>query len=278
MLYKKYKPGDEFSVSADFLNGLADMLAERRGTSARPGQTRQATPFAGDVVLVKNTTGDNVQRFRIMALDAPIIAPADNADEYTRRVTFNGIKPVAASTGKWGVLIDGLTPNSIGRAVVIGVTVAWVNLNAAGDRFVEADPGAYIPKGNGSKGAQILWVAGGVGTASATGAQWATIRISPAAQGMFPVHVTKDGGTFTPTMTATYTVKDINDNDLADGTHSTSTTKTPEDRWTDAAAAMPFHAITDGSPGTAYYATDGALHLFRVAGEFPALRGPCSTA
>lgn len=85
---------------------------------------------------------------------------------------------------------------------------------------------------------------------------------------LFPVHVTKDSGVFTPTLTATYTVKSVYDANLRDGANKTSTLKVPKRRWP-GAAAFPSNTVESGSDGIAFYDKSGNLILYSVAQEWP---------
>jgi hypothetical protein len=267
--YTKVNPGDDLSIPATVWNALLDLLGDSRGTAGeKPRVLSRATPYAGDVVQVQNGTSDNIDPFRALCLSDLVVKPQISG-EVNVNFLFNGTKPGPGARGKWGIVLDGLAPGQIGSAVVMGISIAWINLASVADLHVEADPAsAYVLKSQG-RGAPILWVDGGVGSATTSGEQWAIIRITGPDNAMFPVHVTKDGGSFSPTCSATYTVKDISDQDLADGSSSTATKKVPEARWADAAALVPFHAVADKSGGWAYYDSGGNLKLKSVDQEWP---------
>jgi hypothetical protein len=192
MDYSKVKPGDDPSKGPVFdaavWNQLLQMLTEWRGASnnfQKPSARKPQVAYATDVVMVQNTTSENIPRFQILMLDNALIEPSANTPEFQRRVIFSGVTPTGAAAGRWGVCLDALTPGQIGRIGVIGVMSAYINLIDTSDTAVEAVAGSYIPNSGSSGSADILYVAGGVGTASDTGNQWAIIKIGGGSSG-FP--------------------------------------------------------------------------------------------
>lgn len=181
--YRKVKSGDTLSIPSATWNGLLDMLAAFRASGGTKQPVKQASAHAADVVLVKNATGGNVEQFRALAIRSVVITPAVNEPEFKRRVLMSGTTPVTADAGYWGVLLDSLTSNQIGRIVVSGVTVCRINLADTTHQFAEIANASVIPTSAVTGLAQLIWVAGGVGTASATGEQWAVIRIGGGGSG-----------------------------------------------------------------------------------------------
>lgn len=98
-------------------------------------------------------------------------------------------------------------------------------------------------------------------------------------QGLKRCHVIKDGGGFTATMNATYTVQTVDDTDMRDGSSSTATLKTPEYRWSSMiTGGADYQTVADHSLGWCYYGNESPkqLHLYSVDQEWP-LVGPCGT-
>jgi hypothetical protein len=216
--YYKVKPGDDpnngpvfdSEVWATLLQMIADYKLANQRNTIKPSARKPAVPFPTDVVMVQNTTSDNIERYRAMFVDSAVVEPSDNSVEFQKRVVFTGLEPTGDSAGRWGVLIDSLTPGQIGRIAMIGVVTAWVNIVATTDTAVEAVAGSYVPNSGSAGSAELLYVAGGVGTASATGPQWTIIKIGggsasiPAGQyeGMIFGDVTTDQtGFFFPSAT-----------------------------------------------------------------------------
>ena len=73
------------------------------------------------IVLVKNSSGADRDRFDILGIDGPIIAPTDNPDEFKNRVTIDGITPAMADhTGQFVILAEPIASGAIGRGHLDG--------------------------------------------------------------------------------------------------------------------------------------------------------------
>jgi hypothetical protein len=176
----KKQPGDALNIPAATYNAFIDTtVAHRQGR----GQPRPATPAAqknAAVIFVQNKSGAALAQYACVEIDRPIVLPATSASaekEFRQRIGLQVIKPTAAKRC-WGILQEPLAVDAIGLAVVDGVTVARINILTTSHKTVESDAAGVIPKSTEGGAGQILWVAGGAGTASATGEQWAIIRLT----------------------------------------------------------------------------------------------------
>jgi hypothetical protein len=215
------KPGDPFGVDADTWNLLLQMASDYRlqnghGLTQKPSQRRPAVATATDVVLCQNTTTDNLLANSAVYVSSAVVEPTDNAPEFQRRVVMTAATPTSAAAGRWGVLLTALTPGQLGNVVMIGAVQCWVNIISTSDTAVEVVSGSYVPQSGASGSATLLYVAGGVGSATTTGEQWVTIRIGGGGDnGPRFVHLVNDGGsdghaTGTPAYaTWTYTAHDV---------------------------------------------------------------------
>src|SRR5437870_2634733 len=50
----------------------------------------------GDICLVQNNSGSNVDQFGILQVSAPLILPADNENEFRTRIALAGVTPSSA--------------------------------------------------------------------------------------------------------------------------------------------------------------------------------------
>jgi hypothetical protein len=193
---KKVQSGEQLRIPAEAYNAFVDAVRSTRsqhtlGAEAQ-GALRQTT-----VAKVKNNTGANRERFSILALDAPIVAPSANEQEFLRQTTFSGVLPATGYEGRFGVLLEPLAPGKIGLAAVAGVMPVKLFLNGPVIYdHAEIWPGSSevlhnVPHGS----ARLLWVepSGGL-------VRWAVVRIDdgdyeahvlvtsniPDAGGMFP--------------------------------------------------------------------------------------------
>ena len=178
MEFKKVNSGDALDINAKTYNAMVDAAVWVRqygGGSGKGGKGR--VPVSPAVTTIKNATGALVERFRAICVDEPITLPEQDVDGFKDRVITTGVTPDESSAGRWVVVQEPMNPDEFGPAVVVGVTVCWINLNAVGDTHVEVEGGSTTPKSGTAGSGQILWVKGGVGSATTAGEQWAVIKL-----------------------------------------------------------------------------------------------------
>lgn len=189
----KVKDGQPLKIPADTYNAFVDAAIYTRAQTNPTRQKSRELPYAGDVILVKNVSGDSLDRFQAVAIGDPVILPDDNEDEFKNRIALQVSKPDGSEDDRWCVLLEGLpkgpdgseTNGSYGKALVVGVVNCKINLQDVGDTGCTVVADSYIPESNTNGPATILWIAGGVGTADDTGEQWAIIKL--AGGGSLPV-------------------------------------------------------------------------------------------
>ena len=178
---RKVKPGDPLAIPAEAFNAFIDAardvqsrrLAQRQG--AQPAQDPGTT-----VVLVRNDSGADRDRFDVLGIAGPLISPSDDLDAFKSRVALTGVTPTAANhTGKFVVLLEPVADGEIGRACIAGVCPA--KLGPVGDTDLYADiaagdPSKLQPAPSGA--ARILWY---VGSGSP---RWSVVRIGEHADGL----------------------------------------------------------------------------------------------
>ena len=49
------------------------------------------------IVRLRNLSGQNLDRYSVLALRDPIVSPADNLQEFQNQVTFDGVAPAATA-------------------------------------------------------------------------------------------------------------------------------------------------------------------------------------
>jgi hypothetical protein len=168
------QPGDPFEIRSQTFNTIIDATrAFVRSKHDRDRESQRIFHQTG-IVLVKNASGDDRKRFDVLGINAPIISPDDNIEEFKNRVTFKCSKPKESKHfGKCVVLLEPIGKNEIGRAVVAGVTVARVEIVDPRDRCadIETDTTNNLVSDK-SGSAQILWADG------TSGVVWAIVRLS----------------------------------------------------------------------------------------------------
>ncbi|MBN1942408.1 MAG: hypothetical protein JW849_03850, partial [Phycisphaerae bacterium] len=93
-----------------------------------------------NIVLVKNDSGVDANRFDVLGIDEPIVLPAENLSEFENRVSFSCSKPSkGVHEGKFVVLAEPIKAGKIGRAYAAGVAVAWVYMEYDGQVLTRVD-------------------------------------------------------------------------------------------------------------------------------------------
>jgi hypothetical protein len=147
-----------------------DLKSRQLGTAANLAVTFPPT----GIIYVRNDSGAARDRFDVLGLGNPLVLPSDSLDEFQRRVTFSGVTP-GDTPGRFVVLQESLPADAIGRALVDGVTLGRVLVDAG-----QADEGyADVIAGDPTQlrvtacgGAQVLWhdtPDGGSGSGSGSG-------------------------------------------------------------------------------------------------------------
>ena len=131
----------------------------------------------GDVIKVRNQSGQDLDRFAVLGIDSAIIPPDANALEFKNQPATNAIVPTDAHAGQFIVLLDPLKNGRIGRAWVSGVCICQVRIDEDWHTFADIEAGkvtSLVSKPDG--GAKILWREDGVGLL------WAIVRLSNVAR------------------------------------------------------------------------------------------------
>jgi len=153
-------PGDEVPLNTDRDNTIAHAAAEVRAHGFNKAARKGKRQFAqSGIVLVKNVSGVDLDRFCVVGLGDPIIGPAVNLTEYYNEVTFKGHIPTEAlHLGKFAILQEPCANGKIVPAVVSGVTpvrlARYDATHECADVF-DGDPNQLLADRCGS--AQILW-------------------------------------------------------------------------------------------------------------------------
>lgn len=156
---QKVRPGDPLSIPAATYNALIDTTLEWRRAQMKTQRDPLQRFAQTGVILVRNRSGADRERFDILGIDEPIIAPEDDEDAFKNRVAVDGIVPTTEHAARFVVLLAQLAKDAIGPAVADGITVARVKMTAETDTFAEAESGhADYLKCSTSGSAGILWV------------------------------------------------------------------------------------------------------------------------
>lgn len=191
---KKVQSGQPLVIPASAYNAFIDAAADFRRRTAHLGQGAQPSFQQASIILVRNDSGANCQRFEVLGVDAPIIDPSANEEEFKNRVALSCVTPAADThEGKFVVLAEPIASGKIGRAYAAGVCPVKIDVPDEDHewRFAEIADGVTANLKVSMQGsAGVLWRAGG------TGVQWAVVRLGKAIpMHVFPVELTQVGGT-----------------------------------------------------------------------------------
>lgn len=179
---RKVRSGDDIDIKAETWNAFIDaaVFAKQSGAgSSGPKSASRQTSF----VKVQNTSGVALARFAAVGVIGVVTEPSGTDEtaqasvEFINNFCFTVNKPQDSHKGRWLVLIQPLANNEVGFAIAIGATVCKVNIQSAGDKGVDIEANQTIPKSSGNGAVQLLWVKGGVGSATATGEQLVVLRL-----------------------------------------------------------------------------------------------------
>ncbi len=195
----KVTPGQDFSPSAKDWNSFVDAASFVKRQTSGNTNTRNSGNKNLTVVRVYNDSGGQLNRFEAVGI-SDIIQPPQAVDithaatQEFFNTTYKVKKPTKADKSKWLVLLEDIPSEMFGMAIAYGLTPCKVNIQNVADVNVETDVTTTIPK-SGAMGYEIVWVAGGVGTATATGEQYAVINVGSAAKSIrFKPTSNADGG------------------------------------------------------------------------------------
>lgn len=171
------RPGQRFRPSAATWNALIEAAKDREQKRFKFGGDVAEGIAWGQEAIVKNVSGQTLDRFAVVGLGDALIKPADAEAEFLSRPMFAVGPPAEDARGQWGILQEPLPPNRFGRAWVDGVMPAKVLVEDEDHGFADADgETAWLVSGC-SGAARILWAEHGEGLS------WAVIRLGVPSEG-----------------------------------------------------------------------------------------------
>lgn len=159
--FKKVQTGDSLKIPADAYNAFIDAAADFRNRTAKFNQQSKSSFIDSNIVLIKNETGQDCDRFNIVGLGEPIISPDENLREFKKRVMFRGVVPNEELHGsKFAVLQEPVKAGHIARAIVFGNSIAKLQIENTEQKikFAKLESGnsaTLIPENSGP--IKILW-------------------------------------------------------------------------------------------------------------------------
>lgn len=135
MSVKRVSSGQPFRPRAEDWNAFAAAANSLRGPRTGLADARNQ-PDGGVYVWVKNTTGDDIDRYGILALGDPLIDPDDNLEEFKGRPAFEGVAPDAdVHRELFCVLPAPLADGRIGLGLIAGITPVLIDVRLETDAY-----------------------------------------------------------------------------------------------------------------------------------------------
>jgi hypothetical protein len=170
---RKVRSGDPLVIHASTFNTFIDSardFLDRQNQIRRTGL--RDTRHSG-IVLVKNASGEDRERFHVLGIKESVIKPADNEDEFKNKVALSGETPTEEDhRGKFVILLEPLKADSLGMAMALGLCPVKITVENEDHACADVNDGEAATLKSGPTGAaQILWKEDG------TGEKWAVVRL-----------------------------------------------------------------------------------------------------
>lgn len=188
----KVKPGEPIEIAASTWNSFIDAAAFMNKIATNMSSNNPFGGLSQGVVLVKNTTGKDLDIFATLILDGSIATVIETTDDSTeegkeekkpfssRLPCFNGVAPSDNNINKpFVVLVEPLKSEEIGRAVIFGLVVGKISIEDGAHEFAAPDfnGGTCTLVSSFSGGARILWKGGD------SGDQWVVLLLGASGSG-----------------------------------------------------------------------------------------------
>lgn len=206
---RKVQPGEPLVIPADTYNTFIDVAQDYQNRQLnRQQHTTLSNSRDGDMILIKNNSGADRARFEVLGINAPLVLPTDNLDQFVNQPALSGVTPTSANHwGRFVILAEPIRNGALGRAWVSGVCPAKVDI--VDEEHWHADITSYSCAHLTSDidgPAQILWKESG------TGVKWTIVRLGRRLRTfVFPIMLSQVGGqqgTSTTAASWTYDVFD----------------------------------------------------------------------
>lgn len=178
---KKVRAGEPLRIPAPTFNTFIDAARDFTNRTRGMGAGAAGRALGGDtgMVLVRNDSGADGDRFGILGVDSIVISPTDNIDEFQNRPILSVIAPAVPDHAEnFVVLAEPLAhvateaDRPIGRAVIDGLTPVQVDVQNAGHGYALVIDGQSTKFQSAVDGpVQIIYKDGG------TGDKWAVVRL-----------------------------------------------------------------------------------------------------
>jgi hypothetical protein len=127
--FKKVQRGDPLRIPAETFNTFIDAAKDFRNRTQNLARRGQSDVLQSGIILVKNGTANDLERFHVLGIERPIFTPAESLFSFHDQIAVLGATPNEDHhLGRFLVLQEPLRAGMIGRAVVSGVTPVRLNV------------------------------------------------------------------------------------------------------------------------------------------------------
>jgi hypothetical protein len=173
----KVKAGQPFRPSARDWNTFVDTARSLQTGKLNVDFDGELPEHSRTKILVKNQSGDKLDRFSILALGEPWRRPEDDLPQFKRQIVFRGEIPQQHECKDpkhpFVVLLEPLQPGEIGEGVLAGIVIAQVDVIRETDLYAEVVDGNTTSLRTSPHGrSRILWKEPGLGL------KWSVVRLS----------------------------------------------------------------------------------------------------
>ena len=194
------RPGDPLrqSLSSMWRNYVTQAAKKVNGSSVGMSGQGPSYSFQPSTVLIQNNTGSNLVSLSIVGFDGGTPCPPSssisaNAANFLMQSPVLTMSSASVTAGNpFGILVAPLAINTVGMAIVSGVSACMINMgtNATPVRVDSGTASSQFLIPNSSGRAEVLWC-----DTPVSGTAYAVVRLGdPAPTGVFPVTLETTGG------------------------------------------------------------------------------------
>ena len=156
---QKVRRGDPLVIPAGTFNTFVDAARDFQQRQRSAERRTQRDQLDTGIILIRNESGADRGRFDVLGISGPIIEPVDNAEEFKQRVALKGVVPSSPHAGKFAILLEPATNQTIVRACLDGVCPARVRMDDEAHEFADIEVGQAAQLKSAESGtARLLWV------------------------------------------------------------------------------------------------------------------------
>lgn len=155
------KPGD--TIRAESLNAAFEGARIAKSFVNDGIGTLQGFGTSSVIVRVANDTGEDLDRYSIVQINAPLYDPASNELAFLEEPAFTGSKPSSGTGARFAVLLLPAVKNAIVPACVAGASVVKLDVQSEGDEFAGPGDDMAMMTTSDEGPARIVWKESGTG-------------------------------------------------------------------------------------------------------------------